>query len=490
MTFLLTFLFIIQTIALANNPVVAINQKYTIQEIYKTSYKVDSRNPLTEKINTSRGGYQTNNSNQKFDAVININTTTRKQKIWGFGGSITQACIQNIADLEVYEQENVFKTLFNPHIGAGLNFLRIPLGGNDFSTHEYTLDDSDTPDIHLAKMDMSSLDEFILFSKLALKQNPNIHFMVSPWSPPAWMKDNAKLKGGQLLKKYYPSYAIYITKAIEYLEQQGLKIDFLTLLNEPLIGEAKKNWYFQQAYMSAQDQKEFVTKYLLPTLLIRNVNTKILAHDHNWDNASELAFSLAKPTRFSHAVRGVAYHCYGGGMEALKKTLKTHPDHAGFNTECSGQLKENTKSYSYDFQWWMMTQSLDALNEGMAGGLGWNLCLDQKGGPKSEKGCQDCRGLLTIDKNASRNEDRLVKNPELMALAQTSKFVNYGSTRLESTLTEGTGLVPAAFLNTTKQLIVVIRNPEEKLKHIQIQANGIAIGEASVPALGATTVVF
>ena len=49
-----------------------------------------------------------------------------------------------------------------------------------------------------------------------------IDLYISPWSPPAWMKDNNNmLQGGKLLPEYYQSWADYFVKFIKAYEAQG-----------------------------------------------------------------------------------------------------------------------------------------------------------------------------------------------------------------------------------------------------------------------------
>lgn len=72
---------------------------------------------------------------------ISINESKTKQKIEGFGGSITDATGENILSLP----EPLQQQLINDYFGAnGLQYsmLRLPIGGTDFSSRPYTLDDN------------------------------------------------------------------------------------------------------------------------------------------------------------------------------------------------------------------------------------------------------------------------------------------------------------------------------------------------------------
>ena len=63
-----------------------------------------------------------------------------------------------------------------------------------------------------------------------------INLYVSPWSPPAFMKDsNDMLKGGKLLPKFYQAWANYFVKFIKNYEKEGVPVWGLTIQNPIII---------------------------------------------------------------------------------------------------------------------------------------------------------------------------------------------------------------------------------------------------------------
>ena len=59
-------------------------------------------------------------------------------------------------------------------------------------------------------------------------------FLMSPWSPPAFMKTNGDMNhGGQLKEEYYQAWANYYVKFIQAYREKGIQIDALTIQNEP-----------------------------------------------------------------------------------------------------------------------------------------------------------------------------------------------------------------------------------------------------------------
>jgi glucosylceramidase len=415
----------------------------------------------------------------------------KKHSVIGFGGSVTDSCLSNIEKLPKKSQRSFFKELFGKTHGANLSFLRLPIGANDFSASDYSFDEvpQGQTDPEFKKIDFTPAEPLIEFIKTAKRHNSKIQLMASPWSPPAWMKDTEKLRGGQILPQFYTSFAEYLAHTSLYLKSRKLPLKYLTILNEPLIGWAKESWGFAQTYMGVEDQQHFTKDYLIPTFAKMGVTTKVLIHDHNWDNGEgtiEKFKSLFEEKQ--DLLGGIAFHCYGGTYESQKYLLDKYKGTQFINSECSSTLREN--DHSGTFQWWLRTQSLDSIQAGSSGALAWNLCLDQEGGPRNN-GCRGCRGLVTVDSN----KKSMSLNPEYLALKQSSKFLNTEAQVVENRLSQNLPLAnqssqtgqssqtnepdrrqPAAptdlsvltAINKDHSLVIVIRNPSRNFVKINI----------------------
>jgi glucosylceramidase len=132
----------------------------------------------------------------------------------------------------------------------------------------------------------------------------------------------------------------------------------------------------------------------------------------------------------------------------------------------------------------MKTQSVDAVRAGTSGALGWNLCLDENGGPHVDAGCDNCRGLATI---TSGDNPKFQLNAEFQALAQTSHYVQPGAFRIESSDPQVPGLQNVAFENPDGSKVIVIRNSSDQAQTVSTQMNGCEMGSTSIPAGGAVT---
>lgn len=150
----------------------------------------------------------------------------------------------------------------------------------------YTYDDipNGQTDFNLDHFSINKDRSFVIpVLKEALSINPNLKVMATPWTAPAWMKNNRKLNGGGFIDSwnYWQTYAQYFVKFIEAYKAEGINIESLTVQNEPLLSRDD----YPTMTMSANQQIVFIRDHLGPLFRQRNINTKILAFDHNWSDS-------------------------------------------------------------------------------------------------------------------------------------------------------------------------------------------------------------
>ena len=97
----------------------------------------------------------------------------------------------------------------------------------------------------------------------------------SPWSPPAFMKDNNNmLQGGKLLPESYQPWANYYTKFIKAYENAGIPVWGITIQNEPM---AVQRW--ESCIYTAEEERDFLKNFLGPTMEREGLaDKKIVAH--------------------------------------------------------------------------------------------------------------------------------------------------------------------------------------------------------------------
>lgn len=420
--------------------------------------------------------------------TIDIDPTERHQTIWGYGAALTDACVADLQLLSPAQQAQLMLKIFDPNKGAGFNYIRVPVGSNDFALSDYTFDDTpgNQPDPDLKHFDFSHEAQTIAILRQAMQINPDVRFMASPWSAPAWMKSTGKLDGGTLLPQYYEAYSAYLVKTLEGFQRAGIPIDTLSVLNEPLIGTAATHWGFPQMYISQQEMEKLISGYLAPLMQQEQsagrLKTKLLLHDHNWNNAKYIGTLLDDKT-IAAETAGVAFHCYRGTPNDMYAAMASHPDVPMFNTECTAMLSSGEKSG--DFQWWLQNESLDVTRHGVVGSMGWNLCLDDKGGPSNPGGCVGCRGMLTIHKDRS-----VTFNEEFNALAQVSRYVRRGAVRIGSTDLSQNGIANAAFQNADGSIALVMRNERSFPITLTVREEDCRTTTVTLPASGAVSLIW
>jgi len=74
--------------------------------------------------------------------------------------------------------------------------------------------------------------------------------IASPWSPPAALKSNNDLVGGELLEENYAAYANYLNDFVQFMAGQGAAVDVVSIQNEPdiQVGYESCDWTADQVY--------------------------------------------------------------------------------------------------------------------------------------------------------------------------------------------------------------------------------------------------
>ena len=129
--------------------------------------------------------------------VVWVNTTRRFQTLEGFGGAFTEAAAVTWQQLGAAEREQFLRDCFDAEHGHGYTLCRVHMNSCDFALGNYA--HVETPgdvDLHsfTIERDRQALLPFIQ-AALRVAARP-IKLLVSPWSPPAWMKSNGQMNHG------------------------------------------------------------------------------------------------------------------------------------------------------------------------------------------------------------------------------------------------------------------------------------------------------
>ena len=129
------------------------------------------------------------------DVCVFIDPDYKYQKLIGIGGAITDSSAETLYKLPKDKQKEILEAYYGK-TGLGYTMVRTNMNSCDFSSSSYTyVKDNDTS---LKSFDIKHDEKFkIPMIKEAQKLigKENFMFYFSPWSPPAWMKDNNSMLG-------------------------------------------------------------------------------------------------------------------------------------------------------------------------------------------------------------------------------------------------------------------------------------------------------
>ena len=394
---------------------------------------------------------------------ITLKPEVQFQEIDGFGAALTGSSCYNLQKMSAADRAKLLKETFDPKEGKGFSFLRLHIGGSDFSMDEYTCGDQEGIE-HFAIPQIEREGIFPVLREI-LAINPNIKLMGSPWSCPRWMKGEVNnptkrfnsWTSGRLNPNCYADYATYFVKWCQEMEAEGFPIYAITMQNEPL-----NHGNSMSLYMPWEDQLAFV-KVLGPAFEKAGVTTKILLFDHNYnyDNKSgqeQYPLHIYADPEASKWVDGSAWHNYGGHVSELDRIHASAPDKSIYFTEASigtwcgngwNEVFKNCLLNDFD------NNFLGVLNRHGKGVIMWNLMLDDEGKPYRPGGCSTCYGAIEINHN---NYKDLRYSSHYYNIAHCSKVIEPGAVRIDHSQMSLAGLTYATFQNPDGSFALVALN--------------------------------
>ncbi|KAI1802077.1 glycoside hydrolase family 30 protein [Daldinia bambusicola] len=358
---------------------------------------------------------------------LNIDDTEAgyKQKINGFGGSVTDATVTVIGALSDDKRSQLLRELVTPD-GANFGLLRHTIAASDLSgPPAYTYDDSNgNADPELSNFYLG--DRGTAMAKLLSEIKgirSDVTIFGSSWSAPGWMKLNRVLTGNAdnnwLDSQYYSQYAQYFVKYLQAYAGLGASVDAITIQNEPLNNQGGGH---VTMYQTADEAAKVTHDFVGPALRAAGLNTQIWAYDHNTDTPSYPQTVIDGAGEY---IQAAAWHCYAGDLDwnVLSDFHNANPGKSQYMTECWTSPQTS---------WYQSSKNtVGPLQNWAEGSLMWTLgtwteAADGTFGPYIEGGCATCRGLFVVDKNAGTYEFTV----DYYMLAQYSKFIPKGATIL------------------------------------------------------------
>ncbi len=408
--------------------------------------------------------------------LVNVYPEVEYQKISGFGGAFTEASAYTLQQMS----EQVYDSIIDDYFGKnGLNysFCRSHIDSCDFSLGNYSAV-TDPNDTELKTFSLARDEKYILpmIRKAQEASSSKISLLLSPWSPPAFMKTNGQKNGGGKLKPEYRGlWAKYISRYVSEYKRLGFDIAAISVQNEP---KAVQTW--DSCIFTASEEGEFVSEYLGPQLKADGLgDIDIIIWDHNKERAYDRARDTLSVGKCKELVAGVAFHWYSGDhFESLEILRKMYPDKKLIFTEgcveysrfgAADQLK-NAQMYAHDI--------LGNLNGGMNVYIDWNLVLNEKGGPNHVGNF--CDAPIMCDTGNNTYEKKL----SYTYIGHFSKYILPGAVRVGHTkyidklevtaFRNPDGTFAMVVLNRTNESIPFTVRINEQLCKLKAEADSIS----------------
>ena len=369
----------------------------------------------------------------------------------GFGGSLTEAAAYTIKENHDEATIQSLLDLYFTSEGLGYNLTRIHMNSSDFALGNYTY--VDHGDTSLKSFSIAREHWYVLpMLKRVLKKVPELNILISPWSPPGWMKDNAQMNHGGVLKKdMHEVWAQYYVRFIQALQKEGIHPWGVSVQNEPA---AKQVW--DSCLYSAEEERDFIKFHLGPLLKKHFGNEiKLLVWDHNRDIMVERVQPIYQDSLASSFVWGTAFHWYGEEVFAnVGKTKALFPDKHLLFTE--GCIEGGPRPGSWDTGERYARNIIGDFLQGNEGFIDWNLVLNEQGGPNHVGNY--CDAPILFD----RRQQTVIKNSSYYAIGHFSKFILPQSIRIGYEASLPLGVQAVAYQRPDKQIVVVFLNTNQQ----------------------------
>lgn len=381
--------------------------------------------------------------------VINLHPQVKYQTFQGFGGMFTEAAAYTLSQVGEAVYDRVIQDFFGED---GLRYTcgRVHLDSCDACLSNYSAMD-DPADENLDSFSIKRDEKYLIpmIKKAQKVCSRPLALMVSPWSPPPFMKTNGERnRGGFLRPGYRELWAKYICRFIKEYQKHGIGFSMLSLQNEP---KAVQKW--DSCVYTAAEEREFIRSHLAPELKRHGLgDIQLLIWDHNKERALERALETINDREMDGLISGIAVHWYSGDhFEQLDMIGKLYPGKRILFTEGCVEYSKfgrddhlaHARMYAHDI--------IGDLNSGVDCFIHWSLVFDENGGPNHVNNL--CEAIVMCD---TRN-NTYQKTLPYYYISHFSRFIRPGAVRIGFSRFADK-LEVTAFLNESGEKVAVVLN--------------------------------
>ncbi len=379
---------------------------------------------------------------------LTVDSTRRFQHVLGFGAAFTEAAAVTWQALPPAQADAVLRDCFSSADGHGYTMCRVHMNSCDFALGNYA---------HAAVPGDEALQHFsierdrqallpMIRAALAVAGRP-IKLLVSPWSPPPWMKSNGQMNGGgRLLPQFANAWARCFVRFIQAYAAEGVPVWGVSVQNEPM---ATQRW--DSCLYSAEEERDFVRDHLGPELHKAGLSdVRIVIWDHNRDLLVQRASVVYRDAQAAKFVWGCGFHWYGEDhFDQVRLVHDAWPDKALLFTEGCQEGGPHVGSWEVGERYGRSL--INDLNRWAVGWIDWNLLLDDSGGPNH------VGNLCSAPLLADRASGVVGKQSAYYTLGHFARFIRPGAQRVLCAASRE-AIETTAFINEDQSLAVVAMN--------------------------------
>jgi glucosylceramidase len=440
--------------------------------VYTTADKTDHRISATGTLNFKQFGQPA-----ETQICVFVDPSKTFQTMTGIGGAITDAAAETFAKMPKDKQQEILNAYFDVKKGIGYTLARTNIHSCDFSSASYTYITEGDRDLKSFSVDHDKQFRIPFIKQAMATAGGRLTLFGSPWSPPAFMKDNSNmLQGGKLKPEFYPAWANYYAKFIRAYEHEGIPVWGISIQNEPM---AKQRW--ESCIYSAEEERDFLKNHLGPAMKREGLgDKKIIVWDHNRDLLYQRASTILTDPEAAKYVWGVGFHWYepwSGGepmFDNVKLVNQVFPDkHLIFTEGCKDAFDIN-KVNDWNLGELYGRSMINDFNNGTAGWSDWNILLDETGGPNH------VNNFCFAPIHGDTKTGQVIYTNSYYYIGHFSKFIRPGAKRIVSSPSRS-ALLSTAFINTDGKVAVVVMNKSDQKVPYYLWIDGQAAEAESLP---------
>jgi glucuronoarabinoxylan endo-1,4-beta-xylanase len=384
---------------------------------------------------------------------VNVDYNSPRQTFEGFGASVTWTA-NDLDKFSAARQAQILDLLYKPSApGAALSWVRVGSFLCQYNT---------APGVY-------DWNYWGIQSEMRWLQRVNAaygvnRYMVSSWSPPAFMKaNNSCTGGGHVLPQFYADLAALKVQWLQNAKAQlGFEAQVESVQNEP-----SQRTTYDSCEWTTSELNTFISNNLQPALAASGLTAKLMAPEPSIYSNFDAAWGnplLGNPTTRA-ALNIVATHGYGKtddlGKPCASCATYNKPIWMTEDASLSGQYVGTID----DGMTWS-TEIFKAMNAGRFGAYfyWWALAVDGSN-----------EGLVSGDPT----NDTIQVPKRLYVIGQFSRFIRPGSVVLASTSSDST-LQVTAVRPTSGSVAVVLANTGRNSHTVTVNLGGLTGAPASL----------